>query len=90
MAEFEHLSGSDTHSRVLWKMQGVVKRPDGTFVRPEVNIPDPMTLGERDLTDAVLLQSLLQGYDSVEESALIKAWVEQITVSAQSSVRELK
>ena len=51
MVEFEHLSSSNTHARVMWK---------------------------------------LQGYAGVEESILVKAWMEQITISAQSSVRELK
>jgi len=68
-----------------YSVQCIVKRPDGTFIRPcftvrsEDALPSPQQI----------LKNALKHYDKIEESELIKAWTEITTVKKETSHHEI-
>lgn len=84
MTDHTHLPTA-REDRTYWVVQGIVERPDGTLIRPcaTAGKPEEVPSGH-----PAILKFLLKGYDRVDESRLLKAWLETITVSSTSIVRE--
>ena len=80
MTEFEY-KPTQNSVRKIRRIQGIVRRPDGTFIRP-VALLGP--LEELPKTNEEAKSMLLKLYSDVANSTLIKAWLEITTITADT------
>lgn len=66
-------------------VQCIVKRPDGTFIRPVF----PMRSIDDISSPQKVLHNALKHYDKIEESELLVAWLEQKSVRTETTYRKL-
>lgn len=86
---FEHTSSAGIHERTVYKIQAIIKRPDGTLIRPEAAINEEQWYSATSLTDDEWLRILLTGYEQIDKSEILASWVELIKIVPQSTVIQL-
>jgi len=70
-------------------IQAIVKRPDGSHIRPCAMVANPMEASHFS-TPETILPLVLKNYDQIKESTLIKAWLETTTVTTVTNHHEIK
>lgn len=74
-------------TRTFLSIQGTVRCPDGTYMRPCAHLGEYGTSIPKDRAE--VLRLLLKPYSQVEEHTLLKAWVETTTVHTTHTAFEI-
>ena len=82
-SNFEFKADQFESPKSLISIQAIIKRPDGTYIRPSAFLFDGFEW--RGNPDGVK-RLLLKNYDNIEGSTLIKSWLITTKITTEQSV----
>ena len=84
---YDHKSDIGRFGRTIIELQAIVKRPDGSVIRPCASLGENKdSIRIHDLSESEIKNLVLKGYEKIEESEILDVWVEFIEIKPTSTV----